>query len=384
MKLIHTADVHLDRCFSGMGDAATFGNRRRQSLRDAFHGIVTRAREWPADALLIAGDLFEHDRVNRDTVAFLISEFKSIPDVRVFIAPGNHDPYVSDSPYAVEKWPENVTIFSSPEWTSHSVLDGALTVHGFAFDGPVILLSPFGSLQVPEGAREGVHVAVAHGSERDHQPPDKDEYAPFHASEAAVDGLSYLALGHFHSMTQIKGDFDTTMYYSGSPEGHGFRDVGPRHYLEIEIEEGKAKVTPVVSSRTEYLTCTLSCEKFASSQDVTVALRKLAQETERPSIARVVLTGVCEARIVSELGAVYDVAAPEFSALELLDRTAPVEDFADLAREDTSLGLFMRRLNQQIEEASEPGRKQLLERARELGVAAFRRRELDVPGLERR
>ena len=36
-----------------------FGNRRRQSLRDVFSAILRRAKEWPADAVLIAGDLFE-------------------------------------------------------------------------------------------------------------------------------------------------------------------------------------------------------------------------------------------------------------------------------------------------------------------------------------
>jgi len=55
MRLIHTADVHLDMCFASAHTPPGFGNRRRQSLRDVFHTIIRRAGEWPADVLLIAG-----------------------------------------------------------------------------------------------------------------------------------------------------------------------------------------------------------------------------------------------------------------------------------------------------------------------------------------
>ena len=135
MKLVHTADIHMDASFAGLAMPSSFGNRRRQSLRDVFHTIVERAGDWPADALLIAGDLFEHTRVSRDTLSFIVAEFQAIHHVPVFIAPGNHDPYQSDSPYAMESWPDNVHIFTEPAWRCHSVLEGRLAVHGFAFDG---------------------------------------------------------------------------------------------------------------------------------------------------------------------------------------------------------------------------------------------------------
>src|SRR6185295_13967999 len=118
-------------------------------MRDAFLRIVSRAGEWPADALLIAGDLFEHDRVSHDTVAVLCGAFASIPHVPIFISPGNHDPYLSDSPYATQPWPENVFIFRKPQWTSHGLNRVPLTIHGFGFDGPDVSVNPFGTLQIP-------------------------------------------------------------------------------------------------------------------------------------------------------------------------------------------------------------------------------------------
>lgn len=383
MRIIHTSDVHLDACFKLSGMPASFGNRRRQSLRDCFHSIVQRAGEWPANALLIAGDLFEHDRVSRDTIQFLISEFKSISNIPVFISPGNHDPYVPNSPYATENWPKNVFIFSKPQWAGFAIGDGAMTVHGFAFDAAHPSHNPFGELYIAEEHRDAIHIAVAHGSERGHQPADKDEYAAFDAKDAAAEGLDYLALGHFHSVTPIEGDFDAKISYSGSPEGLGLREAGMHHYLEVEIEGGETRITAIPSSRIVYSTQRIACDEFESAQDLISALRAIAREHENRQIARIILTGNMEASIHSELGLVYDAAAMEFEHLYFVDTTSPMDDYDELGREDTSLGAFVRTLNKDIAAAKEDAERQRLDRARALGVAAFRGRELEIIGLER-
>ena len=38
-------------------------------------------------------------------------EIKRIKDIKVFISPGNHDPYNEKSFYSMINWPENVYIF---------------------------------------------------------------------------------------------------------------------------------------------------------------------------------------------------------------------------------------------------------------------------------
>src|SRR5688500_18645584 len=111
MKLIHTVALHLDCSFAAVGMRPGHGNRRRQGLREVFSAILRRAHEWPADAVLISGDLFEQERVTRDTLSFLREAFESIRPIPVFIAPGNQDPYTASSPYAVEPWPANVYLF---------------------------------------------------------------------------------------------------------------------------------------------------------------------------------------------------------------------------------------------------------------------------------
>ena len=384
MKLIHTSDIHLDASFASAGLPPAFGNRRRQAIRDVFHDILQRAVAWPADAVLIAGDLFEQERVSRDTVAFLRREFEMARPVPVFITPGKHDPYGPSSPYATEAWPANVFIFSRPEWSAHPLKHLPLTVHGFAFDGIEISSNPFASLRVPVDGR--IHVAVGHGSERGHQPPGKESYAAFDAAEAAPEGLHYFALGHFHGMTRIEGPFAARMYYSGSPEGFGFRETGERHYLEIEIEEndpGNMVVRPVVSSRTLYASHELDCSDMNDTQQVIDAIRGMTGPPPPARVLRVTLTGACPAELSAAFPAVADVLSKEIEYLDLVDATGPAEDFDLLSSENTSLGEFVRRLNKQIEDAPDEDLRAMLLRAREVGLAAWRGRDVTVRGLSR-
>lgn len=385
IRIIHTSDLHLDKCFSGTGMSSHFGNRRRQSLRDVFQSIIRRCKDWPADVLLIAGDLFEQDRITRDTVAFLVSQFSSIPNTLVFIAPGNHDPCIQESPYLTENWPENVHVYSVPMWESvkADTRNGEVFVHGFGFDSPYLNQNPFGHLLIDHATKSAVHVAVAHGSEKSRQPPDKEDYAPFTAQEAAAPGLNYLALGHFHSFQMIDGQFDTKVCYSGSPEGLSFKEFGVHGYVEVEIDGKQTSITAVPSSQMVYLDESIACDEFKSSQEVVEAIRDLAKSVDAKVIGRIRLTGTCEACIQNETGLIYDAAAIEFEYLDLIDDTAPVEDFEELARENTSLGALVSVLNKEIAETGDRSRTQMLIRARELGVAAFRDRNVEIHGLER-
>ena len=382
MRLIHTADIHLDASFAATGMPPAFGNRRRQRLREVLVRILHRARDWPADAVLIAGDLFEHERVTRDTVAFLLDAFRELAPIPVFIAPGNRDPYLPSSPYASELWPEQVHIFRTPNWEAHALEHLPLTVHGFAFDGAEVSSNPFGTLEVPADGR--IHVALGHGAERGHQPPGKPACAPFDAAQAAAPGLHYLALGHCHEYCRIETP-DTLMAYCGAPEGHGFEEAGSRHYLEIEIRQEDtgvhAELTPVSAAHTVYTTYTLDLTGFSEINAVVEAVRGLAQALDVPQIARVRLEGACAAELASQMHSIHEAAADAFESLQLLPDVQPQEDYDVLARHQTSLGAFIQRLNEDIAAAPDPARVAILTRAREIGLAAYRNQATPLRGV---
>jgi DNA repair protein SbcD/Mre11 len=381
MRLIHTADIHLERSFASEGFSPRLGNRRRQSLRQVFTKILERARTWPADAVLIAGDLYEGEYVSGETFGFLHAAFEALAPVPIVIAPGNRDPYVPGSLYATETWPANVHVFKESRWSSVVLADGRLEVHGFAFDGSEISHNPFGELTIPSDDR--VHVALGHGSETNHLPRGQKLFCPFQASDAVPAGLRYLALGHYHEAGAVPAPGGAKIWYSGAPEGQTFRDAGMRHYLEVEIHDEDVMVTPVASSEVIYLDETIDCSGMSTTQQLLDAVESLRQDEAGQLLLRLTLSGACEPVIWAELGAVRDALQSQFDYVDLVDRTEPIEDYEALSRENTSLGAFARSIGDEIRTTPPGARQQMLLRARDSGIAAFRGWELPLRGLRR-
>src|SRR5919106_6163933 len=87
MKLLQFADLHLDAPFAWATPEAA--RTRRRNRREVLSRIIALAEAEAVDAILVAGDLFEHDRIGPDTVEFLRSSFERT-DRRGFLGPGDH------------------------------------------------------------------------------------------------------------------------------------------------------------------------------------------------------------------------------------------------------------------------------------------------------
>ena len=135
IRILHTADIHLDASFASLGVNAHIGNQLRAAQRRVFSSIVGRARDWPADLVLISGDLFDSPEVKSETVAFVTEALEHLAPIPICIAPGNRDPYIENSPYATTLWPENVTIFTPGEWQQSPLSSQDIFVHRIGCDG---------------------------------------------------------------------------------------------------------------------------------------------------------------------------------------------------------------------------------------------------------
>ena len=149
-KIVHAADFHLDSAFGGLPtDKARERRRESRELADRLADLV-RAEE--AEIVLLAGDLFDGERVFPETLERLKAALASM-GCPVFIAPGNHDPYTPHSPYAATDWPENVHIFHSEAIESVLLPDLACVVHGAAFTSPERTSPPLAGFSAPEDGR---------------------------------------------------------------------------------------------------------------------------------------------------------------------------------------------------------------------------------------
>ena len=92
MRFLHVADVHLDTSFSGRSEAVR--RRLRDASREAFRNAVDLAIREDVHAFLIAGDLFDGERLSFQTERFLLEQTERLGDhgITVVYATGNHDP----------------------------------------------------------------------------------------------------------------------------------------------------------------------------------------------------------------------------------------------------------------------------------------------------
>lgn len=227
MRFVLFADVHLDTPFTwAEPDVA---RRRRQALRDAVARVVSLADEVAADALLCAGDLYEHDRFAPDTGAFLRQRFAEA-GCPVLISPGNHDWYGTESLYATVGWPDHVDVFTQPQLTPVRI-GGDVTVWGAAHRAP----SGTGDLfEGAEAVGAGVHLALVHGSERSGlgwQGGDKQPHAPFDEGHVPAAGFAHALCGHYHRPRA--GRWHT---YPGNPEPLVFGEDGRRGAVVVDVD----------------------------------------------------------------------------------------------------------------------------------------------------
>jgi DNA repair exonuclease SbcCD nuclease subunit len=375
VRFVHTSDLHLDTSFSASGFPSRIGNRKREAIRGTFKRILREAAEVPVDLILIAGDLFEHDRVTPDTVEFLKLQFESLGTIPVFIAPGNHDPYLPGSPYREESWPANVRIFTEERFNTVELSELGVRVTGFGFTRSRIEERAF--LGLPTLPADAWNLVLAHGSDVTRVPQGKSSHAPFTIDEIAGKNVAYCALGHYHQQRRIPNPIDgTEVWYSGIPEGRGWDEVGACGYLLGVIEDGQVRVEGRICNQYPLCLLSLNCDSFVTREQVLEAiLQHRSAKFDSNTILRVRLEGTADPRLDLSLSELEERLAGEILHVQWDDRTQPALDFELISEENTLSGRFVRTLNDRIPSVPSDERE-TYERARLYGAQALTGREV--------
>ena len=380
-RLLHLADLHLDRPFAQMGCHGELARRRRQGLRDALRQAGESAQEHGCDAVTIAGDLFEHERASAETGQFLVETFAAWAPMRVLLAPGNHDPLVPGSIYLRTRWPANVHLFQSSELEPVELADG-VTVWGLGHHEPAWTGNPLEcGLRAPgwpaPGARDGgVHLALFHGAEIGSRPAGKGMHGPFAAAEIRERGFALALCGHYHGR---RVDLAAGLIYPGSPEPLAFDEGGPRGPVVVEIGgRGDVRCTSLDTNRwhAAIIECRLDGVATLTATVDRVSAEVLAATAGLPldrTTLRVDLVGAVPPGFGVDLfdceSAVRD--ATGVAALRLRDLTAAAADLEALAGEGTTRGAFVRVAMAAQAAAQSPEEEALASDALRYGLEAF-------------
>ena len=278
MRIVHAADIHLDTPFR-RHDAA-LRQRLQQAGREAFRALVDLTLEERADALVIAGDLFDNEWLTIATERVLTRELARLTgaEVTVVYATGNHDPGRTNYRAAHIHWPStNFHLHSSRTPGRIPIYRGDVRVGWVVAAGhqttheSTNLASTFPPAPGPQPA-----VALLHADVGGALGAPDDEAGNVYAPAALADldpGYDYWALGHIHKRQQLRED--SPAWYPGNLQGRDFGETGAKGALVVDLnppQQPSVRFHPLASVRWERLTVSNLDEAHAIG-DVHTAVR---------------------------------------------------------------------------------------------------------------
>ena len=232
-KVLHAADFHLDSAFRSLPEEQA--RLRRQESRELPGRLVDWANDHGAQLMLLAGDLFDSDRLFSQTAQMLAQALARFRGT-VVIAPGNHDWLSAASPSRQPIWPDNVHIFLGRGMERLPLPELQCTVYGAAFTAPEEAESGLrGFYAQPDGS---ARIMVLHGDATQAASP----YNPITPEQLAASGLAYLALGHIHQASGLLRCGSTYYAWPGCAMGRGFDELGQKGAYLGEVSDSGVRL----------------------------------------------------------------------------------------------------------------------------------------------
>ena len=316
VKLIHTADLHLDSAFRSRFTKEEAENRRQKQLM-AWKELLSFAVEKKVQGILIAGDLFDSPVVSHGTMDFFLSTIAEHPEISFFYLRGNHD--TENTFRYQENLPKNLFLFS--EKGKKYRLNDRLLLAGVEYGTKDI------SFRENEGATQGAGQAAeqavgqetVHGAEalskNETESEEESKFLKLKEEDCnilllhgalyqgtpkgeAVQGeegiflknleklpLSYIALGHIHKGGEGKLNNGALWAYPGCLQGRGFDEEGERGFLYLKVEEEKKEIRkefiPIKQGEFRILEIEL-----LEDEGTLACLKKIEVEMEKAGIAK--------------------------------------------------------------------------------------------------
>lgn len=332
MKFVHIADMHFDMPFTVLAKNG-LAEQRRLDQRNAFNKMVNYIKENNIDYLFISGDLYENEYVRKTTIEYINNCFKQIPNTKIFITPGNHDPYLVNSYYNKFEWNENVHIFTKME----KIEDKKLNIYGYGF-------TDFYSkkVELPTNIDTSkINILVMH-ADLDGATKEVGEYNSILESELKNTNFDYIALGHIH-----KNNFNESkkILYPGSMIAGGFDELGKHGMLVGEINEENKKMSLefIELDNKEFVEENIDISKIESQEELIENINQI--KIDENKYYKIILTGTKNLELnTNEL--IKHIQNKNI--IKIKDKTKIEYDLEKISKEQSLKGIFVKELLEKI------------------------------------
>ena len=360
MKFVHIADMHFDSPFVNLSDKDGLGDLRRLEQRKAFKKVIEYIKENDIKYFFISGDLYEQKYIKSSTIEYINNLFKEIPNTKIFIAPGNHDPYTKNSYYNKFYWSENVKIFTSKV---EKVETEDANIYGYGFDDFYCKDSGIENLEIKDDTK--LNILVIHGTLDGGNMKDM-EYNPLSSKMLKEKGFDYVALGHIHKLSYNQEE-NQRIVYPGSTVSLGFDELGKHGMITGNIQKEKINLNFIPLDENEFELKEIDVTNIISKEELIEKINDMKFNSN--SFIEIILEGRRNFEI-NKYELIKLISNDE--VIKIKDQTKINYNLEQLANETTLKGLFAKNMlerlnNQNITEEE----KQIIEKSIEIGMDAL-------------
>lgn len=365
VKILHCADIHIGAALSYLGDTAA---QRRYETLLTFERIIDTAVAEGVQIIAAAGDIFDSNGTEDSFVNAVFEKIASVPEIKVVLALGNHDPLSSDSPFNNPKLPQNLFVLGTKD-DCITFDDLKTRVYGRSFEDVYLKGEERFSVTPPEDGC--INLMVLHGELRSDL---NSNYNSVTAGFIKSSGMDYIALGHIHKRTEPQKIGDTYYAYCGCPEGQGFDETDEKGVYIGQIGRGLCDLRFVPMSKRRHICEKIDVTGINSSAEISTAavtlLREKYGEQYGENLYKIELTGSISEDFNLNLTEILSRVSEKVYYAKIKDRTEFSVDTEKLAGEISLKGLFVKNMLERINNANEEERE-ALENALKLGLRAF-------------
>ncbi|MBO4692778.1 MAG: DNA repair exonuclease [Clostridia bacterium] len=362
VKILHCADLHIGATAAMLGEK---GQTRRFETLITFENIIRLAKDNAVNIILIAGDLFCSNSVERSAVNRTVECIGSVPDIKVVFAAGNHDPLNSSSPFFNMRLPENFCIL--PDTDSFVYFETLGTkVYGRSFFDVYMQGEARFALKPTD---DSINILCQHGELKSDLSSNYNSITGEFIDNC---GMDYIALGHIHKRSDIMRRGNTFFAYSGCAEGLGFDELGEKGVYIGSIGKGICELEFFRTSvRThEMVEIDVSdCEDNPSAAEKVISvLKNKYGDLFADNLYKIILTGDIPEGSFFDTNEITSRLSSMLYFVKVKDCTEVLKDLEIIKNENSLKGVFVSRMLKRIAEEPE---NQTLRMALNLGIKAF-------------
>lgn len=337
MRFVHIADTHLDVNFNNLNSIDGLPEKRRLEQRKIMKDIINYIKENNIQFLFISGDLYEQQYIRKSSIQYINRLFSEILDVKIFISPGNHDPFIKNSFYNTFEWSSNVHIFKN---NIEKIEIGDINIYGYGFNDYYCKESNIEKIEIEN--KDKLNILVAHGS-IDGGNDEYREYNPMSSKKLKSLGFDYIALGHIHKKT-YNDEENQRIVYPGSTISFGFDELGEHGMIVGDLDKENLNLEFVKLDNREYKEFDLDISNCLSNEDILENIESI--NFNEDDLYKIILIG--NRNFIINTMEIKKLLTKE-NIIKIKDNTKVAYDVNDIILKSDIKGIFAKKVMEKYE-----------------------------------